>query len=195
MQGLVAAGVYGVLHGADVADDTVCRDVFGSDEAVQLVRIDHPAEAVVVDLGDDLAGAGAAREHAGDDVVLVAAGQSHEGVGAAYALLLQQVRVGAVAQEDFGLGHDLLDGLAVLLILLDDLDADARADEIGTEIERNSPAAEQHDVAHGALVGANALEKCTDGAGGADDMDYIPGLEHKVAAGDENVLTALNDGD
>ena len=184
-------GADGVLQGADVGNDGFRRDEAGVDDAAQIQLGDDVAEGNAVELGDGLGPGDPAGVKGHEDVFLVDAREGNEGIGAGDALLLQELLVGAVAVQNGGLRKQFAEFGAALGALFDDFDVDAHLQKLTGQVIAGSAAADDHRTAD--LMGghADAAEEAARILGRNQHRYLIALAQHGAAAGDAEVMAAL----
>ena len=191
VKGLHAAAG-GIAHGAHVAGELLGDEVLGRNDAVQPRALEELREVLAVDLHDDLAHGALAGVHGGDDVVAVFAGQRHEGVGGAEAVLLQHVAARRVAADDMGVLQQVAEPVAALPVLLDHRDRHAALLQHPGQVDRRAAAADDHHLPDGLPELPDGGEEAAQLLHGAGDVQPVPGAQGENAVGDQGVPAALH---
>ncbi len=183
--------VDGLLHGPDIADDSLRCDIFGVNDAAQIQTVDHIPEGDAVDLGDGLCLGHPAGIQGQQNIFLIDAGEGHHRLGPLDALLPQQLLVGAVAVDDDRFWQQNGQLLAPLPLDLDDLHINAHAQKLLCQIIRGLSPADKHGVAHPVGLEADVLQKLfAHRAGGGKGQD-IPRPDDIIAPGNGDLPVPL----
>ena len=97
--------------------------------------------------------------------------------------------------DDHGVGKKLAQGIAALLVLLNDLDFDLCVRQGLGQIVGQLAASHEHGGLYRIVFNACLLEKLGPGSPGTDKRELIPGLDDKVSVRDHHILAPLHGAD
>lgn len=112
-------------------------------------------------------------------VLLVAAGQRHEAVGAEDILRLNEVVVRAIALDDHGPRQVLGQEQALVVILLYDADVGIGAGQLPRQVHADAAAAQQGHVLHPMEGASHDLQHLLELTLGAHQIQPVIGLGHE----------------
>ena len=133
--------------------------------------------------------------HGHQQVLLVAAGQRHEAVGAEDILRLNEVVVRAIALDDHGPRQVLGQEQALVVILLYDADMGIGAGQLPRQVHADAAAAQQGHVLHPMERAAHDLQHLLELTLGAHQIQPVVGPGHKGAVGNDALVAPLGGAD
>ena len=181
----------GVAQCAAVAGDLIGHDVLGGDDGVD-TRRGHQLHIVgACHLRQHLGHTVALGVHGHQQVILIAVGDGHKGIGIEDALLLQQGVVRAIAQDDHRLRDLGGEDTAALGIFFHNTHAAARVLQFPRQIHGGAAAAEDGHVLHLVPRSAHVAQHLLQLFVAAYHVEVVAAGGNIFAVGDEILAIAL----
>ena len=182
----------GVFQRARITGEHVGGDVLGGNQALQTQLFGDEFQFIAVDLGDDLRHALAGGIEGDEDVFLIHAGEGCEGVHGFQAFLQQDFLLRAVAADDHRTGQLFADLLALLAVLVDDLDAGAAGQQHLGKVKAHAAGAEDHNAPGLLLHQAHHAQELLDFRGRCGKFNAVAAFQSEGAVRDADIVAALH---
>ena len=198
LQGLGGAPAQGMDLGdvgpAHVGQQGADGDLGRGNADVDGAALHHVGVGAPVDQGQHPLAAQALGQGGGHDVVFVVVGEGEEEVHLGDVLLLQQVLVRGVAAQHQGVAQARRDPFCPAAVVLHQLHLQALLQGGGHPVADVAAAGDHHPL-HRPHHAPQLPQHRADVLAGGDDEDFVAGMDHRLALGNDGLVLAKEGGD